>query len=71
MNIPPVVEKIHGKQKAFPICGCRYCPAARLRRPIPVCDFFEGDETIPLPMPLVDGVFPKFCPLMDMPKETP
>jgi hypothetical protein len=58
------------EQRAFPICGCRYCPAARLRRPIPVCDW-EGDAVEVLPLPLVDGEFPDFCPLPRMPEGGP
>lgn len=54
---------VMGEQRAFPVCGCRYCPNAHLRSVKPYCTFGDGEEWYELPTPLIDGVFPAWCPL--------
>jgi len=55
-------------QKAFPICGCRYCPNAHLRHAPPYCgeDGADAGEVLDERFLKEDGVFPDFCPLDNM-----
>lgn len=58
-------ERPVGRQKSFPVCGCRYCPNAHLRHDPPYCAFDgeEAGEILEEKYIKNDGVFPVFCPL--------